>query len=198
MAGVAASAWRGGWGHAVGAHAGAVGALGAPTPLRRSALGMHRQTPSTHFVRCGQTQPMSMSTKRAGARHPQSRSSPSPQKSPPAQPLPSPAASTTRSCWGKRLNRPLSVRAPAQFVGHFSLFPQTQAGGAAKARVGRVWSANQDGSPELAGFVARVRSTLRELTVADCLTTTNEVSGGSFGDGPRNQSAQGSHRPPGR
>jgi hypothetical protein len=29
-----------------------------------------------------------------------------------------------------------------------------------------------------------VRSTLRGLTVADCLTTTNEVSGGSFGDGP--------------
>ena len=55
---------------------------------------------------------------------------------------------------------------------------------AAKARVGRLWSANRDGAPELAGFMARVRSTLRELTVADCLTTTNEVSDGSFGDGP--------------
>jgi hypothetical protein len=54
----------------------------------------------------------------------------------------------------------------------------------AKARVGRLWSANRDGAPELAGFMARVRSTLRELTVADCLTTTSEASGGSFGDGP--------------
>jgi hypothetical protein len=76
------------------------------------------------------------------------------------------------------------MRASARFVSHFSLFPQTQHGGAAKARVGRVWSANQGVAPELAGFMARVRSTLRALTVADCLTTTNEVSGGSFGDGP--------------
>jgi hypothetical protein len=57
-------------------------------------------------------------------------------------------------------------------------------GGGTKARVGRLWSANEEGAPELAGFMARVRSTLRALTVADCLTTTNEVSGGSFGDGP--------------
>ena len=62
--------------------------------------------------------------------------------------------------------------------------PPQRAAVAAKARVGRVWSANQGGAPELAGFVGRVRSTLRELTVADCLTTTNEVSDGSFGDGP--------------
>jgi len=54
----------------------------------------------------------------------------------------------------------------------------------AKARVGRLWSANKEGAPELAGFMARVRSTLRELTVAHCLTTANEVSGGSLGDGP--------------
>jgi len=72
----------------------------------------------------------------------------------------------------------------ACFVDHFNLFPQTQRGGSAKARVGRLWSANKEGAPELAGFMARVRSTLRELTVADCLTTTNEVSDGSFGDGP--------------
>jgi hypothetical protein len=62
--------------------------------------------------------------------------------------------------------------------------PQHNAVVAAKAWVGGLWSANRDGAPELAGFMARVRSTLRELTVADCLTTTNEVSGGSFGDGP--------------
>jgi len=54
----------------------------------------------------------------------------------------------------------------------------------AKARVGRLGSANQDGSPELAGFMARVRSTLRELTVAHCLTTVSEANGGSLGDGP--------------
>jgi len=53
-----------------------------------------------------------------------------------------------------------------------------------KACAGRLWSANKEGAPELAGFMARVRSTLRGLTVADCLTTANEVSGGSFGDGP--------------
>jgi len=53
-----------------------------------------------------------------------------------------------------------------------------------EARAGSLWSANKGGSPELAGFMARVRSTLRELTVAHCLTTTNEVSGGSLGDGP--------------
>jgi hypothetical protein len=69
-------------------------------------------------------------------------------------------------------------------VGHFSLFPPQRTAVSAKARVGRLWSANQDGAPELAGFMARVRSTLRGLTVADCLITTNEVSGGSFGDGP--------------
>jgi len=69
-------------------------------------------------------------------------------------------------------------------VRHFNLFPQTLRGGVAKARVGRLWSANQDGSPELAGFMARVRSTLRELTVAHCLTTVSEANGGSLGDGP--------------
>ncbi|NKI93063.1 hypothetical protein [Rhizobacter sp. SG703] len=69
-------------------------------------------------------------------------------------------------------------------VDHFNLFPPKHSGGAAKARVGRLWRANQEGAPELAGFMARVRSTLRGLTVADCLTTANEVSGGSFGDGP--------------
>ena len=53
-----------------------------------------------------------------------------------------------------------------------------------KARAGRLWSANKEGAPELAGFMVRARSALRALTVADCLTTTNEVSGGSFGDGP--------------
>jgi hypothetical protein len=69
-------------------------------------------------------------------------------------------------------------------VGPFNLFPQTEHRRFAKAGAGRLWSANKEGAPELAGFMARVRSTLRELTVADCLTTTNEVSGGSFGDGP--------------
>jgi len=67
---------------------------------------------------------------------------------------------------------------------HASAGALVAAGGAAKARVGRLWRANQEGAPELAGFMARVRSTLRGLTVADCLTTANEVSGGSFGDGP--------------
>ncbi|WP_235002660.1 hypothetical protein, partial [Rhizobacter sp. OV335] len=55
------------------------------------------------------------------------------------------------------------------------LSPPKEHGGGTKARVGRLWSANKEGAPELAGFMARVRSTLRELTVADCLTTTNEV-----------------------
>jgi len=49
------------------------------------------------------------------------------------------------------------MRALARFVDHFSLFPQTLRAGVAKVRVGRLWSANQDGSPELAGFMARVR-----------------------------------------
>ena len=64
------------------------------------------------------------------------------------------------------------------------MFVYAQSRRTAKARAGRLWSANKEGAPELAGFMARVRSTLRDLTVADCLTTTNEVSGGSFGDGP--------------
>ena len=76
------------------------------------------------------------------------------------------------------------MRALERFVCQFSLFPNHSTAVPAKARVGRLWSANQDGAPELAGFLARVRSTLRGLTVADCLTTTNEVSDGSFGDGP--------------
>jgi len=53
-----------------------------------------------------------------------------------------------------------------------------------KAWAGRLGSANKGVAPELAGFMARARSALRELTVADCLTTASEASGGSFGDGP--------------
>jgi len=59
-----------------------------------------------------------------------------------------------------------------------------QTTGSAKPRAGRLGSANKDGAPELSAFKARVRSTLRDLTVADCLTTASEASGGSFGDGP--------------
>jgi hypothetical protein len=77
------------------------------------------------------------------------------------------------------------MRALARFVGHFNLSPPKHSAAVpAKARVGRLGSANQGGAPELAGFMARARSALRELTVAHCLTTTNEVSGGSLGDGP--------------
>ena len=65
-----------------------------------------------------------------------------------------------------------------------SLVTSPKAGRWQKAGAGRLWCANKEGAPELAGFMARVRSTLRELTVAHCLTTTNEVSGGSLGDGP--------------
>ena len=40
------------------------------------------------------------------------------------------------------------------------------------------------GATEKIGFGGGVRSTLRRPTHRHCLTTTNEVSDGSFGDGP--------------
>ena len=103
----------------------------------------------------------------------------------PQSPSPHPPLNTRSACWGEKIEvtdehasvsmlRPSDVR----------LSPPKYRSGGTKARVGSLGSANKGVAPELAGFMARVRSTLRELTVAHCLTTANEVSGGSLGDGP--------------
>jgi len=88
---------------------------------------------------------------------------------------------------GTSLRLCVRVRSPSHNPGlnpHLFACHLPKAGRWHEARAGSLWSANQGGAPELAGFMARVRSTLRELTVADCLTTASEASGGSFGDGP--------------
>src|SRR6186713_769388 len=82
-------------------------------------------------------------------------------------------------------------------VGHFSFFPPTRAGGAARRGGWREGLGAISGATKKIGFGGGVRSTLRGLTHRHCLTTTNEVSGGSLPMHPRSRSSSWS-RPPGR
>jgi len=70
-------------------------------------------------------------------------------------PSPHPPLSTSRSCWGEKIEVTDEHASAGTLVGHFSLFHLPQkAAVSAKARVGRLWSANKDGAPELTGFMA--------------------------------------------
>src|SRR6186713_3501287 len=82
-------------------------------------------------------------------------------------------------------------------VGHFSFFPPTRAGGAARRGGWREGLGAISGATKKIGFGGGTRSVLRRLTHRHCLTTTNEVSGGSLPMHPRSRSSSWS-RPLGR
>jgi len=139
---------------------------GAKTALRWLASWPVAETPATHFVRCGQTVGDSQFTKRAArAGHESSQ-----------------------------LRRPVPIGAPQpphpRLCRHSGALRTTPSEHTRFVRGGGRYALGAiSGATEKIGFGDGVRSTLRRLTHRHCLTTANEVSGGSLAMHPRSRAS---------
>jgi hypothetical protein len=106
-------------------------------------------------------------------------------------------AATTMLCWGEKIEVTDEARERSHARQSLQSFPPNQSGRCCAAGEGMGWGRFLRRRRRSVSGVARA-SALRRLTHRHCLTTTNEVSGGSLAMHPRSRSSSWSWRPLGR